>query len=123
VRKWFLRNDIGNRATRAGVLNVLIQQIRRWNERPTIALGRQGRLTAAAAGLVVFLDNGAEELAPLADELENAWAAYISAQENYGVEVADKLVHKGVAHTLHRFEEAFTDARDKLASVIDLSEV
>ena len=55
--------------------------------------------------------------------LENAWTAYISAQENYGVEADDKLVHKGVAHTLRRFEEAFTDARDKLASVIDLSEV
>ena len=83
----------------------------------------QGRLTAAAAGLVVFLDDGAEELAPLTDELENAWTAYISAQENYGVEADDKLVHKGLTHTLRRFEEAFTDARDKLASVIDLSEV
>jgi transcriptional regulator with XRE-family HTH domain len=83
----------------------------------------QGRLDAAAAGLVVFLDNSAEELAPLTDELEKAWAAYISAQENYGVEADDKLVHKGLADTLHRFEEAFTDARDKLASVVDLSEV
>jgi transcriptional regulator with XRE-family HTH domain len=83
----------------------------------------QRRLDVAATGLVVFLDNGAEELTPLADELENAWAAYIYAQENYGVEADDKLVHKGLARTLHRFEEAFTDARDKLASVIDLSEV
>jgi transcriptional regulator with XRE-family HTH domain len=82
----------------------------------------QGRLDAAAAGLVVFFDDRAEELPALTDELEKAWAAYTSAQKDYGVEAGDKLVHKGLALTLHRFEEAFTDARDRLADVVDLQE-
>ena len=89
---------------------------------PRIALQlARGRVDAAAARLVVFLDNGAEELARLTDALERAWAEHISAQKGYGVEVDDKLVHKGLVHTMHVFEAAFREARDKLASVVDLT--
>jgi hypothetical protein len=83
----------------------------------------KGRVDAAAARLVVFYDTGGEELAQLTVELEKAWAAYISAQKNYGVESDDKMIHKGLARTLHLFEATFTAARVELASVVDLSEV
>jgi transcriptional regulator with XRE-family HTH domain len=83
----------------------------------------QGRQDAAAGELVVLLDTTAGKLGPRTDALEKTWAEFISAQEGLGVETDEKLVHKGLAYTLHRFEEAFTDARDRLASIIDLSEV
>jgi transcriptional regulator with XRE-family HTH domain len=74
------------------------------------------------AETTVYLDDRTEELQRVFGELEKAWRAYASAQDDRGMTV-EKLIDKGLMWTLGRFEEQFAHARDVLASVIELSEV
>lgn len=73
------------------------------------------------AETTVYLDDSAEEMGQLFMNLQKAWAAYSSAQGERGSSV-EKLIDKGLSHTLRRFETAFEDGRDVLESVIQIDE-
>jgi transcriptional regulator with XRE-family HTH domain len=82
----------------------------------------QRQLTKCSAEIVVFLDDGIEEFVRLTQELQKAWDAYTSAQTKLGAKADRRLVHKGLAYTLHKFETQFKGARAQLASIVDLRE-
>jgi hypothetical protein len=69
----------------------------------------------------VYLDDGTEEMERAFSNLEKAWAAYVSAQDERGMSV-EKPIDKGLSHTLREFDAAFHRGRDLRASVIELSE-